>query len=132
MGEAAGQAARQAVAEDRPFAEVDAARLRKALANRQAEGDTHTLQELKSWQRMAKEIERLRDVADKAYDSGFRVGVEKAPSYKENNELRDEIERLRSALETILTVPTGEGAAASMSKIALQALRVREALREKP
>lgn len=42
--------------------------------------------------------------------------------------LEAEIERLRSALETILTVPAGEGAAASMSKIALQALRVREAL----
>ena len=29
------------------------------------------------------------------FDVGFRVGVEKAPSYKENQELRDEIERLR-------------------------------------
>jgi len=32
------------------------------------------------------------------FDAGFRVGVEKAPSYKENQELRDEIEWLRALL----------------------------------
>jgi hypothetical protein len=43
----------------------------------------------------ANEIERLRKLADDNYDSGFRVGIEKAPSYKENQELRDEIECLQ-------------------------------------
>jgi hypothetical protein len=42
----------------------------------------------------AAEIERLRKLADERYDAGFRVGIEKAPSYKENQELRDEIEVL--------------------------------------
>jgi hypothetical protein len=52
-------------------------------------------------------VERLRRLADESYDAGFRVGVEKAPSYKENQELRDEIERLRLMLGSLLDVTAG-------------------------
>lgn len=75
------------------------------------------------------EIERLREwqrqmvekAADQSLDGYRELGAKLA-------EKDAEIERLRGALEAITVVGFDEGAAGSMAKIALRALRLREAL----